>query len=73
VLPRFGSAQGDWPRKTGALVVPFAPGGSSEIVGRTAAAELTRILGQNVFVDNKPGAPGTSQWPKWRAATTSTH
>jgi tripartite-type tricarboxylate transporter receptor subunit TctC len=58
MLPRAASAQGDWPRKALRLVVPFAPGGSSEIVARTTAAELTKSLGQNVYVDNKPGAAG---------------
>lgn len=38
--------------------MPFAPGGSSEIVARSTAAELTKTLGQSVFVDNKPGAAG---------------
>ena len=33
-------------------------GGSSEIIARAAAAELSKTLGQNVFVDNKPGASG---------------
>ncbi len=38
--------------------MPFAPGGSSEIVARAAAGELLKTIGQNVFVDNKPGASG---------------
>jgi tripartite-type tricarboxylate transporter receptor subunit TctC len=49
----------DWPRKTIRLVVPFAPGGSSEIVARSVAAELTKQLGQSVYVENKPGGAGT--------------
>lgn len=47
-----------WPSKPIRFVVPFAPGGSSEIIARSAAGELTKSLGQNVFVDNKPGASG---------------
>jgi tripartite-type tricarboxylate transporter receptor subunit TctC len=38
--------------------VPFAPGGSSEIVARSVAGEMAKTIGQNVFVDNKPGAAG---------------
>ena len=38
--------------------MPFAPGGSSEIVARSTAVEMTRLLGQSVFVDNKPGGAG---------------
>jgi tripartite-type tricarboxylate transporter receptor subunit TctC len=55
--PWNASAQ-SWPSKPLRLVVPFAPGGSSEIVARAAAAEMGKTLGQNVFVDNKPGAAG---------------
>ena len=51
-------AQGTWPSKPIRLLVPFAPGGSSEIVARSAATELTKTLGQSVFVENKPGAAG---------------
>jgi len=56
---RGARAQQAWPNKAVRLVVPFAPGGTSEIVARTVATELTRILGQNVFVENKPGGAGT--------------
>ncbi len=56
-LPRISRAQ-SWPAKSIRFVVPFAPGGSSEIVARTAAAELTKSLGQSVYVDNKPGGAG---------------
>lgn len=51
-------AQAAWPVKPVRLLVPFAPGGSSEIVARSAANELTKSLGQTVFVENKPGASG---------------
>ena len=47
-----------WPSRPIRFVVPFAPGGSSEIIARAAAGEMAKTLGQNVFVDNKPGASG---------------
>ena len=58
LLPSLASAQDAWPSKSVRFVVPFAPGGSSEIVARSTAAELSRTLGQSVYVDNKPGAAG---------------
>jgi len=55
--PLFSLADA-WPTKPLRLVVPFAPGGSSEIVARALAGEMAKTIGQNVFVDNKPGGAG---------------
>ena len=53
-------AQGDWP--TGRVitwVVPYPPGGSTDVLGRNIAQRLTATLGAQVIVDNKAGATGT--------------
>ena len=55
--PAFSHADA-WPNKPLRLVVPFAPGGSSEIVARALAGEMAKTIGQNVFVENKPGGAG---------------
>ncbi len=56
--PVHALAADAWPTRPVRLVVPFAAGGSSEIVARSAAAEMSKILGQNVYVENRPGAGG---------------
>ena len=59
LLPAPARAQADaWPAKPVRFVVPFAPGGSSEIVARATAFELSKLLGQSVYVENKPGGAG---------------
>ena len=47
-----------YPEKSIRLVVPFATGGTSEIIARSVAASLTNSLGQSVYVENKPGGAG---------------
>jgi tripartite-type tricarboxylate transporter receptor subunit TctC len=58
LMPLAARAQAAWPNKAIRFVVPFAPGGSSEIVARATAAEMAKLLGQSVYVDNKPGGAG---------------
>jgi tripartite-type tricarboxylate transporter receptor subunit TctC len=58
LLPAAAQAQATWPSKSIRFIVPFAPGGTSEIVARSVAAEMSKQLGQTVYVENKPGAAG---------------
>ena len=65
LLAAFGStsigtamAQSNWPTRAVRIVVPFAPGGTTDILARAVAPELSRAFGQQFVVENKAGAGG---------------
>ena len=55
-LALAGNAYAAWPEKTVRIVIPWPPGGSTDIVGRLLAAELTQRLKQQFLIDNRAGA-----------------
>lgn len=57
-VPPFAALAQDWPTKPIAYVVPFTPGGTTDVVGRTVAHHLSTAFGQPVVVENRPGAAG---------------
>lgn len=49
----------DYPQRTVQIIVPFAPGGPTDVTARLIAQKLSQSLGQNFVVENQPGAGGT--------------
>jgi tripartite-type tricarboxylate transporter receptor subunit TctC len=57
-LPVSASAQTTWPTRPVRLIVPFPPGGGSDVIARVVGARLSSRLGQQVVIDNRAGAGG---------------
>jgi len=55
----FAQAQSTYPNKTVRVIVPFAPGGGSDFIARAVAPSLSKSMGQQFVVDNRPGAGST--------------
>jgi tripartite-type tricarboxylate transporter receptor subunit TctC len=56
VLPDLASAQGDYPSRAITMVVPFPPGGPTDVVARLIGDRLGKALKQSVVIENRPGA-----------------
>src|SRR5581483_402921 len=54
LAPHAAAAQ-SWPTRPVRLVVPYAPGGTTDAVARIASEALSRVWGQNVLIENRPG------------------
>ena len=59
MVPAMALAQSDYPNRPVKLIVGFAPGGSTDIIGRIVAQKLGERLGQTIVVENRAGAGGT--------------
>lgn len=58
LTPALVAAQANYPSRPISIIVPYAPGGTTDVVGRALAESLSRQLKQPVIIENKPGAAG---------------
>ncbi len=58
VPPQLARAQAPWPSQVVKFVVPFTPGGSTDLLARILARKLEPIVGQPIITENRPGAGG---------------
>jgi len=59
LCPALSLAQGSYPNRAIKMVVPFAPGGASDFVGRIMQPRLAELLGQQIVIENRGGAAGS--------------
>src|SRR6516162_11823487 len=70
LLALAGGARAGYPDRIIKIVVPFAPGGGTDVVARTLAHEMAKDLGVSVIIKNKPAA-GTTIGTQWIGTTDS--
>jgi tripartite-type tricarboxylate transporter receptor subunit TctC len=58
LFPVLSLAQSEYPSRPLRMVIPFAPGGASDFVGRIVQPRLTELLGQQIVIENRAGAAG---------------
>src|SRR4051794_41279034 len=63
IVSRFARAQ-DYPARPVRVIVPFAPGGQTDVVARVVAQKLSDRLGKQVYVENAAGARGQNRAPR---------
>ncbi len=59
LAPRGAAAAETYPTKPVRFIIPFTPGGNTDVLGRLLGVKLTEAFGQQVVIDNRPGAGGT--------------
>ena len=59
LIPLWCAGQAAWPAKPIHFIVPFSAGGANDLMGRAAAEGASKVLGQTIIVENRPGAGGS--------------